>query len=112
MILVKATTGKGTAGEITIKTPVFIHCSGAVAGVTVNYTPFVFQVNPRTGGSSVAPTITGTDLSTFIADYRRTFNYYNINGPAEHKMVNRVVVMTPSCTAFGKHIMSQLELQA
>ncbi|MDC7154988.1 DUF4958 family protein, partial [Bacteroides faecis] len=81
MILVKATTGKGTAGEITIKTPVFIHCSGAVAGVTVNYTPFVFQVNPRTGGSSVAPTITGTDLSTFIADYRRTFNYYNINGP-------------------------------
>lgn len=31
MILVKATTGKGTAGEITIKTPVFIHCSGAVA---------------------------------------------------------------------------------
>lgn len=26
MILVKATTGKGTAGEITIKTPVFIHC--------------------------------------------------------------------------------------
>ena len=85
MILVKATTGKGTAGEITIKTPVFIHCSGAVAGVTVNYTPFVFQVNPRTEGSSVAPTITGTDLSTFIADYRRTFNYYNINGPAEHK---------------------------
>ena len=85
MILVKATTGKGTAGEITIKTPVFIHCSGAVAGVTVNYTPFVFQVNPRTGGSSVTPTITGTDLSTFIADYRRTFNYYNINGPAEHK---------------------------
>ena len=75
MILVKATTGKGTAGEITIKTPVFIHCSGAVAGVTVNYTPFVFQVNPRTGGSSVTPTITGTDLSTFIADYRRTFNY-------------------------------------
>ena len=85
MILVKATTGKGTAGEITIKTPVFIHCSSAVAGVTVNYTPFVFQVNPRTGGSSVAPTITGTDLSTFIADYRRTFKFYNINGPAEHK---------------------------
>lgn len=85
MVLVKATTGKGTAGEITVKTPVFIHCSAAVNGVTVNYTPFVFQVNPRTGGSSVEPAITGTDLSTFVADYRRTFNYYNINGPAEHK---------------------------
>lgn len=112
MILVKATTGKGTAGEITIKTPVFIHCSSAVAGVTVNYTPFVFQVNPRTGGSSVAPTITGTDLSTFIADYRRTFNYYNINGPAEHKNGQPGSGNEPSCTAFGKHIMSQLELQA
>lgn len=85
MVLVKATTGKGTPGEVTLKTPVFIHCSGAVAGVTVNYTPFVFQVNPRTGGSSVAPQIIGTDLNTFVADYRRTFNYYNINGPVEHK---------------------------
>lgn len=85
MILVKATTGKGTAGEIIIKTPVFIHCSGPVNGVTVNYTPFVFQVNPRTGGNSVAPVVTGTDLSTFVVDYRRTFNFYNINGPAEHK---------------------------
>lgn len=84
MVLVKATTGKGTAGEITVRTPVFIHCSAAVNGVTVNYTPFVFQVNPRTGGSSVAPDIIGTELSTFVADYRRTFNYYNINGPVEH----------------------------
>lgn len=85
MILVKATTGKGTPGEVTIKTPVFIHCASAVNGVTVNYTPFVLQANPRTGGSSVAPTVIGANLSTFIADYRRTFNYYNINGPAEHK---------------------------
>lgn len=84
MLLITATTGKGTPGEITIKTPVFIHCAGAVDGVTVNYTPFVFQVNPRIGGTSAAPVISGVEPNLFKADYRRTFNYYNINGPEEH----------------------------
>ena len=84
-ILVSATTGKGTNAETVVKVPVFIHCSAAVASVTVEYTPFVFQVNPKTGGSSVAPTITGVDASMLKFDYRRNFQYYNINGPAEHK---------------------------
>lgn len=85
-VVVKATTGKGTPGEITVKTPVFFHFANAKNGVTVNYTPFVFQVNPRTGGTSAAPTVTGADnMSNFLLDYRRTFDYYNINGPAEHK---------------------------
>ena len=81
MLLITATTGKGTPGEITMIVPVFIHCAGAVDGVTVNYTPFVFQVNPRTGGTSASPAISGVEPNLFIADYRRTFNYYNINGP-------------------------------
>lgn len=86
VVLIQATTGKGTVGETVVRTPIFIHCSAAVDGVTVNYTPFVFQVNPKTGGSSVAPEITGlSDLSLFKSDYRRTFNYYNINGPKQHK---------------------------
>lgn len=83
-ILVSATTGKGTAGETTVKTPVFIHCQAAVKDVTVEYTPFVFQVNPQKGGTSVTPTISGVDSGLFLMDYRRTFNYYNINGPEEH----------------------------
>lgn len=84
MILVSATTGKGTVGETTVKIPVFIHCQAAVKSVTVEYTPFVFQVNPKKGGSSVAPTVTGADSGSFLMDYRRTFNYYNINGPEQH----------------------------
>lgn len=84
MILVQTTTGKGTTAEVSLKTPVFVHCSTPVNGVTINYTPFVFQVNPKTGGTSVEPEISGTDASTFLMDYRRTFNYYNINGPESH----------------------------
>lgn len=83
LIIVNATTGKGTSGEVTVKTPVFVHLSGAKNGVTVEYTPFVFQVNPKIGGTSVAPTITGTDA--YLSDYRRTFQYYNLNGPSSHK---------------------------
>ena len=85
MLLVKVTTGKGTAGEVTIKTPVFVHCSAPVGGVTVDYTPFVFQVNPKKGGTSVSPTLTGATSGKFLMDYRRAFNYYNINGPETHK---------------------------
>lgn len=84
VVVVKTTTGKGTPGEVTIKTPVFVHCSAPVKGVTVNYTPFVFQVNPRKGGSSVAPKVIGADPSKFLMDYRRSFNYYNIGGPESH----------------------------
>lgn len=83
--VVSATTGKGTPGEITVKTPVFIDCSTAIGGVKVSYTPFVLQVNPRNGGNSVAPVISGiTDQSQFLMDYRRTFNFYNISGPETH----------------------------
>lgn len=85
IIGVTATAGKGTNAEVVIETPIFIDCSAAVKDVTVSYTPFVLQVNPRIGGSSVVPKVSGvTDPNSFLMDYRRTFNYYNINGPEEH----------------------------
>lgn len=84
LVMVTATTGKGTPAETSVTVPVFFNFATAVKNVTITYTPFVFQVNPVTGGSSVAPTVQGTDLSTFVIDYRRTFNYYNFNGPASH----------------------------
>ena len=84
--IITATAGKGQPGETSVKIPVFIHTTGAINGVTVEYTPFVFQVNPRTGGTSVPATITGgpEDMSQFLMDYRRDFDYYNVDGPAEH----------------------------
>lgn len=84
MVMIETITGKGTSAEVRVKTPVFVHCSSAVKGVTVNYTPFVFQVNPQKGGLSKAPELTGANTSTFLMDYRRNFNYYNIGGPASH----------------------------
>lgn len=58
--------------------------AGIDGGVTILYTPFVFQCNPRKGGRSVAPVITGNgySASNFAMDYRRSFNYYNLSGPA------------------------------
>ena len=84
--IITATAGKGKPGETSVKIPVFIHTTGAINGVTVEYTPFVFQVNPRNGGTSVPATITGGpgDMSQFLMDYRRDFDYYNVDGPAEH----------------------------
>ncbi len=85
LILVTATAGKGQVGETSVTVPVFFSFHVAVAGVTVHYQPFVMQVNPRKGGMSVVPEISGvSNMSSFLMDYRRTFNYYNIGGPASH----------------------------
>lgn len=84
MVLVKVVTGKGTAGETSITVPVFINYSAPVNGVTITYTPFVFQVNPQKGGTSVAPKVEGADASKLQMDYRRSFSYTNLNGPASH----------------------------
>ena len=86
LVLVTATAGEGEVGETSITVPVFFSFHVPVSGVTVRYKPFVMQVNPRRGGTSVVPEITGVpNLSSFLLDYRRTFNYYNIGGPASHK---------------------------
>lgn len=84
VIIVEAITGKGLPEETRIKQPLFIHFSAETGGATVEYTPFVAQINPRTGGRSVAPEVTTADPSKFLMDYRRNFQFYNINGPASH----------------------------
>lgn len=77
VFMVTATAGKGTPEEYAVQTPVFVQNSNAL----VDYSPFVLQVNPNTGGRSVKPLITGVaDKSKFTLDYRRTFNYYNFFG--------------------------------
>lgn len=88
IIMVTATAGKGTPSEYSVSTPVFFHYSAGVASATnaseiveIEYSPFVLQVNPRSGGRSVSPSVKGVnDMSKFTLDYRRTFNYYNFFG--------------------------------
>lgn len=94
MVMVNATAGKGTPSEFTLSIPVFFHFSNIIekekdkdtmepTGVRIEYTPFVLQVNPVTGGKSEAPLIEGADKAQFSMDYRRSFNYWNIG--ANHK---------------------------
>lgn len=82
---------KGTYNESTIKMPIFIDCNAAVEGgimvdktyskkgdFNVEYTPFVFHVNPLIGGVSTAPLIKKDNnvySEQFILDNRRTFYY-------------------------------------
>ena len=81
VVLVTATTADPEDSENTwtLTVPFCVDYS-ADAAITVRYSPFVFRVNPQTGGRSAAPQITGETEGQFIMDYRRTFNYYNING--------------------------------
>lgn len=85
MVMVTATAGTGEEA-VSVSVPVFFHLAGAINGVTVNYTPFVLQVNPRKGGRSVAPIVTGmADTKQLLMDYRRNFSYSNIDGSDSHK---------------------------
>ena len=49
--------------------------------INVRFRPFFFRINPKTGGRTQAPELTGSvDDSVFDMDFRRNFYYYNING--------------------------------
>lgn len=65
--------------SFSVTTPIFIDCSSTVNGVTIEYNPFVLRVNPKTGGRSGRPVISGVEGDIFL-DYRRDFFYYNIHG--------------------------------
>lgn len=93
-IFVSVTSGKGTSGETTVKIPVFFDFNHLRAddGYQIKYTPFVLQCNPKNGGVSAVPEITKADgsalnaeeLAKITMDFRRSFNYWNLNGPETH----------------------------
>ncbi len=62
--------------------PIFFDYANPVSNVSITYTPFVLRVNPKDGGRSVVPDIVSetVDVSKILLDYRRTFNYYNLEG--------------------------------
>lgn len=93
-VFVTVTTGTGTSGETSIKVPVFFdfNTERKAGEYTIEFTPFAIQCNPKTGTTAPAPTIkkngavlTGDELSKITMDFRRSFNYWNLNGPADHK---------------------------
>lgn len=76
MLVVKATVGDGPLAY-SITTPIFVRSSKSASKNLIKYTPFVIQMNPKTGGRSAAPTTVTSD--NLIIDFRTNFNYFDIN---------------------------------
>ncbi|MEG1645409.1 MAG: DUF4958 family protein [Alistipes sp.] len=82
VLRITATIGKGDAA-VSQTIPVFFTVA---ADKTILYTPFVFRVNPRSGGRSEAPTLAaGVNPSQFLISLKRNVDYYNFDGPASHE---------------------------
>lgn len=89
---ISATVGEGET-SVTRETLVFIHLSQSLTNSSqpsyrVEYTPFVFRFNPRTGeGLDNSPVlkVNGADpASNFSIDFRGDQRYANLNGPSSH----------------------------
>lgn len=92
-VFVNIKTGVGTSGETVMKIPVFFDFNAprTEGGYSIQYNPFAVRCNPKTGTTSVPPTILknnivvrGEELKNITMDFRRSFNYWNLNGPAAH----------------------------
>lgn len=92
-VFVNIKTGVGTSGETVMKIPVFFDFNAprTEGGYSIQYNPFAVRCNPKTGTTSVPPTILknnivvrGEELKNIKMDFRRSFNYWNLNGPAAH----------------------------
>lgn len=92
-VFVNIKTGAGTSGETVMKIPVFFDFNAprTEGDYSIQYNPFAVRCNPKTGTTSVPPTILknnivvrGEELKNITMDFRRSFNYWNLNGPASH----------------------------
>ena len=92
-VFVNIKTGVGTSGETVMKIPVFFDFNAprTEGGYSIQYNPFAVRCNPKNGTTSVPPTILknnivvrGEELKNITMDFRRDFNYWNINGHEKH----------------------------
>ncbi len=92
ILIVSVTVGEGEAA-ITRKFPLFFDWyEGTITGgYTINYTPFVFHVNPKTGGTfKVSPVIkkNGEVITGTLLDFTGNAQYLNVGGPDSHTNYN------------------------
>lgn len=76
MLVVKATVGDGPLAY-SVTAPVFVRSSKKASKLLIKYTPFVIQVNPKTGGRSATPTTVASE--NLIMDFRANFNFFEVN---------------------------------
>lgn len=107
MLVVKATVGTGKLAY-TVTVPVFIKCGTGKSNINVRYKPFVFQVNPKTGGRSTAPEIklpSSMDINKFAMDYRKEFNFFGIDSePKGHLPQTEGSLLNDIWTTFYNNI--------
>lgn len=84
LITAEVTDPEDSENTFKVTVPFCVDFAAEVNNVLVTYDPFVFRVNPKTGGRSSAATVTGVAADQFLIDYRRSFNYYNIYGVDEN----------------------------
>jgi len=89
---VTVTVGGDSPVAVTKRFFFFVDQQGYRKGYRFEYTPFVMKVNPKRGGTSVAPKVTAKGSSTqaegITMDYRRAYGYWNLNGPSSHDNSN------------------------
>ena len=86
--IITVTVGGSSEAAVVKDFPLFIRHDGFNAGYKIEYTPFAFRVNPKSGGRSVTPVITrqdGQPVDRFTLSYRRNIYYYRLGGPEQHK---------------------------
>lgn len=85
-VFVRATVAKDTDEEYSLRVPVFFYGKKVTSdGISLSYAPFIVQINPQKGGKSEQPIITGlADGEKVAIMYRRSFYYYNLEGPTSH----------------------------
>lgn len=76
MLVVKATVGDGPLAY-SVTAPVFVRSSKKASENLIKYTPFVIQMNPKTGGRSAIPTTVASN--NLIMDFRTNFNFFEVN---------------------------------
>ena len=83
--LITVTVGGNSEAAVTKDFPLFIsHRGFAEGGYRAEYTPFVFRVNPKAGGTSLSPVVSredGGEVNGFTLSYRRNIYFYAINDP-------------------------------
>lgn len=82
--IITVTVGGNSEAAVTKEFPLFISHEGFINGYKIEYTPFAFRVNPRSGGVSASPVITredGSEVSGFTLSYRRNIYFYGLNDP-------------------------------
>lgn len=81
-VMVRAVAGKDTPAEVVVEMPFFytrsVVAATAQGSVVVKYLPFVFKVNPRSGGDGPAIVLDGT-YPNWMMDYRRDIFFYDFN---------------------------------